>query len=87
MIAQILELSKIMEARKQAKRISELEVCVSCNELTDVPKNMHVDQREHYVEGAGQLHPHCYEEVYTPENIKKSEEWFEGFIKSTRGEY
>ena len=40
------------------------EFCVSCSRFTDVPKNLHIDLREHYVEGAGQLCKECYEKIY-----------------------
>lgn len=38
----------------------ELEVCVICHKKTNVPVKMHIAQREHYVEGAGQLCTQCY---------------------------
>jgi hypothetical protein len=42
--------------------IDEHEKCVMCGALTDVPKNMHIDLRKHYVEGAGQLCNNCGKE-------------------------
>ena len=37
---------------------SEMEKCILCGKKTNVPKNLHIDFRDFYVEGAGQL---CYE--------------------------
>ena len=36
----------------------DFENCVMCDKLTNVPKNLHIDYRSNYVEGAGQL---CFE--------------------------
>lgn len=36
------------------------ETCVSCQKITNVPKMLHIDFRNHYVEGAGQLCFDCY---------------------------
>ena len=43
---------------------SVFETCVSCRKPTNVRKDTHVDMRKYYVEGAGQLHKECYEQVY-----------------------
>jgi len=42
----------------------ETEKCVSCGAETNVPVNQHIDFRKHYVEGAGQLCPTCYDKIY-----------------------
>ncbi len=34
--------------------------CVICNKKTNVPKNMHINFRGMYIEGAGQLCFNCY---------------------------
>ena len=39
---------------------SEFELCVVCNKETKVPRELHIDFRNHYVEGAGQLCFECY---------------------------
>lgn len=36
------------------------EKCVMCDKQTNVPIDLHVDYRSHYVEGAGQLCFECY---------------------------
>lgn len=46
-------------------RDKEFDKCVLCGKLTDVKKTTHIDLRPHYVEGVGQLHPSCYNQVYT----------------------
>ena len=38
----------------------DFENCVMCDKLTNVPKNLHIDYRSNYVEGAGQLCFECY---------------------------
>ncbi len=46
------------------KKGVETDKCVSCNKDTGIPKNAHVDSREHYIEGAGQLCKECFKEIY-----------------------
>jgi len=41
----------------------ELETCVSCGKETNVPKNLHVDFRRYYIEGAGQLCDDCGKKI------------------------
>jgi len=36
------------------------ENCVMCDKTTNVPRNLHIDYRANYVEGAGQLCFECY---------------------------
>jgi hypothetical protein len=43
----------------------EMEVCSCCGKQTDVPINQHIDLRENYVEGAGQLCGECYNKLYS----------------------
>jgi len=42
----------------------EKDKCVSCGEETPYTITTHVDQRKHYVEGAGQLCAGCYNKIY-----------------------
>jgi len=37
----------------------EYEICVSCGGITDIPKDMHIDFRRNYIQGAGQVCPKC----------------------------
>ena len=39
---------------------SEMERCVLCWRLTDVPKSTPISQRKAYIQGAGQLCDSCY---------------------------
>lgn len=50
----------------------ELEECILCKKETDVPKDMHIDLRKNYVEGAGQLCPGCYLKLYDTREDKGS---------------
>ena len=43
------------------------EICVLCQEPTDVDTTTHVDLRKNYVHGAGQLCKRCNTKVYGPE--------------------
>ena len=43
---------------KEEKKV-EMDVCVLCGKETKYPKNMHIDFRFCYVEGAGQLCDDC----------------------------
>lgn len=40
------------------------EVCITCGEDTPYKQNTHIDLREHYVEGAGQLCKSCWDDTY-----------------------
>jgi thymidylate synthase len=42
-----------------------MDKCVMCGKETKYPKNMHVEYRMYYVEGAGQLCEDCYTKIYT----------------------
>jgi len=41
------------------------ETCVSCNTVTEVLVTEPVQNRHHYVEGAGQLCEKCYTKIYS----------------------
>lgn len=45
-----------------------MDKCVLCDEETIYPKDMHIDYRMYYVEGAGQVCKTCYEKVYKMKN-------------------
>ena len=47
----------------------EMDKCVFCNKETEYPKSLHIDYRNHYVEGAGQLCKECYDKVYNIKNL------------------
>jgi len=43
---------------------TEKEKCVSCGKETEYKITDHIDLRKNYIEGAGQLCPGCYNEIY-----------------------
>lgn len=43
---------------------TEKEKCVICGKETPYKISDHIDMRENYVEGAGQLCSECFEETY-----------------------
>lgn len=43
---------------------NEFDCCVSCGEKTPYKKTDHINNRENYVEGAGQLCAKCHSEIY-----------------------
>lgn len=53
---------------QQVKCMSSSEVeydkCISCREETKEPISKHIDYRDFYVEGAGQLCEKCFLEIY-----------------------
>ena len=46
----------------------ETEICIVCGIDTKVSKELRVDLREHYVEGAGQMCKKCWENTYKDSN-------------------
>ena len=42
----------------------EYDNCVSCQKETRHEKHTHINSRQYYIEGSGQLCPNCYEEIY-----------------------
>ena len=58
-------LSCALEAEKVAKQEEQnpfdlYEDCIMCGKKTTVSKTTHIDFRDGYIEGAGQLCPNCY---------------------------
>ncbi len=45
-------------------RNENLERCVLCHVVVDVPRTLPVTLRQYYVDGAGQLCQECYDKVY-----------------------
>ena len=46
------------------KRGDVYEQCVFCHRRLDIPKDMDIELRPFYIEGAGQLCYDCYSELY-----------------------
>lgn len=42
----------------------EKDKCIRCGHETPYKKSTHIDFRDHYVEGAGQLCVKCFNEIY-----------------------
>lgn len=49
----------------------EKDKCVVCGVDTPYVKSVHVDFRENYIEGAGQLCSTCHKEIYDNKKNKK----------------
>ena len=58
--------SSIMEV------ISIAELCVSCYKETPYDKDVDIDQRQHYVEGSGQLCSECWNKLYDKDSDNTS---------------
>jgi len=57
----ILEFSQfVSDFREQ----DETDFCVSCGIDTGVHREIHIDYRCYYVEGAGQMCKTCYDDIY-----------------------
>ena len=52
-----------MEKKEEKKQEVEMDLCVLCGKETKYPKNMHVDYRMNFVDGAGQLCDDCAKKV------------------------
>ena len=81
---------KIFQRKKQrigyATEREVYETCGRCKEITDIRKDTPIDERMFYVECAGQLCSDCYGKVYTPENMRKAEEWFTEYLDRLKGD-
>jgi hypothetical protein len=51
------------ENKKEATK-AEMDICTNCGKPTIYPKNMNINFREYYIEGAGQLCKECYNKIY-----------------------
>lgn len=47
----------------------EMDKCVFCNKDTEYSKDIHIDERLHYIEGAGQLCKECYDKIYNKDKL------------------
>lgn len=59
---------KADKCRAEPRHVSEKEHCILCGKLTETAKDQPVSEREHYIEGAGQLCRGCFKEIYMPRN-------------------
>jgi len=44
---------------------NNFEECIICHCKTNIPVRMYIEEREYYVEGAGQLCPKCFKELFS----------------------
>ena len=49
---------------RDAKKKEEKDRCVSCGRETEYGKEVHINLRKYYIEGAGQLCEKCYRRIY-----------------------
>jgi recombinational DNA repair protein (RecF pathway) len=54
-----------MDKLENVGKKEEMDNCVNCGEKTNYPKNMNIDYRNYYIEGAGQLCKNCYDKIYS----------------------
>jgi hypothetical protein len=54
------------------EREIKTEKCINCGKETNVPIDLHIDERKNYVEGAGQLCDGCYLMIYDTREDKGS---------------
>lgn len=55
------------------KKDDKVDRCVLCGKATDYSKDTHVANRDYYVDGAGQLCPDCYKDVYLKDKRREGE--------------
>lgn len=64
--------NKITVLENNDFKVEHYEQCVVCNVDTGVPIDLHVDYRDYYIDGAGQLCKDCFsninEKKYIPLN-------------------
>lgn len=52
--------------------LSIIDLCVICNKDTPYDKDVDIDQRQHYVEGSGQLCEECWTKTYDADSDNTS---------------
>lgn len=53
-----------MFIHRQIHKEELYERCISCKELTGIPKTLDIQERLYYVEGAGQMCRDCWDVLY-----------------------
>jgi|LFRM01.2.fsa_nt_gb uncharacterized protein with PIN domain len=54
----------LIRFRERSEGKDEFDVCVLCGRRTHFRKNDSIQARVHYIEGAGQLCPDCYTDLW-----------------------
>lgn len=57
--------------KKRREKVDKIEVCVICGEKTDCACSTSIQERDCYVEGAGQLCPNCYSKIYHEDKLNQ----------------
>jgi hypothetical protein len=58
-------MTNIMNTRERCNcKDCDCEKCVLCRKKTKYKKTDPIEDRQHYVEGSGQLCPECWDETY-----------------------
>ena len=55
---------KFLRTNFDIEVVSIIELCVLCNKDTPYDKDVDIDQRQHYVEGSGQMCEECWTKTY-----------------------
>lgn len=64
-------LNKVKEIFKNnADSNQQYEECINCGAYVWIDKETHLVNREHYIEGAGQLCEKCYKKIYETNIVK-----------------
>jgi len=50
---------------KTKNKEKEMEKCVLCHKELNIPRETPIQNREHYIEGCGQLCYECYRDTYS----------------------
>ena len=54
----------MMNDTKEKPKEKEMEHCILCGVETHVPLDLHIDYRDYYIEGVGQLCYNCFTNTY-----------------------
>lgn len=60
------------------------ERCIMCGKITNVRKDTHIDFRDHYVMGSGQMCYSCYFDAYLKPNDPMDEQSMKALIEMTK---
>ena len=60
------------ECSSHMEMLSIIDLCVICNKDTPYDKDVDIDQRQHYVEGSGQLCEECWTKTYDADSDNTS---------------
>ena len=64
--------NKITVLENNDFKVEQYEKCIVCEVDTNVPRYLHVDYRDYYIDGAGQLCKECYTNINNKKYIPVS---------------